>query len=100
MGPAASGRGIVEMELRASRGHASEHWPKSALVVAGGDTPGLLECAGEVLPQCEVRQASVKAPNLLVAGTSSVSSFSEKLSADLLFLGDTVALNAMDAYST
>ena len=48
--------------------------------------------------QCEVCRAFDTAPYLPAAGTSSVSPFGDKLRADLLFLDDTIALNATGAY--
>ena len=44
--------------------------------------------ADEVLAQCEVCRAFDTAPNVPVAGTSTVAMFNEKLELDLWFLGD------------
>ena len=53
----------------------------------------------EVLGRCEVRRASDKAPHVPISGTPTASMFNEKVQVDLLFLGDIVALRAMDTYT-
>ena len=52
----------------------------------------------EVSEHCEVCRAFDEAPHAPIAGIFAVSMFSEKLSADLLFWGDLVALRAMDFF--
>ena len=60
----------------------------------------LLDFVYFAVDQCEVCWAFGKAHRLAVAGASSVSSFCGKLQGDLLFLGDVVALRAMDVRTT
>ena len=57
------------------------------------------ECAGKVLSQCEVCWASDKAPRLPVAAAPTASPLNGELQVGFLFLGDTIALLAMDLYS-
>ena len=59
----------------------------------------LITCADELLARCEACQAFEKAPHVPAAGTSAAAMFNEKLQADLLFLGDIIALHIMDVYS-
>ena len=63
------------------------------LVGTDGDSQGFLECVDFL------RRTFDWAPRLPLAGASSVSSFNEKLLADLLFPDDTIALHATDMYS-
>ena len=56
----------------------------------------LLTCADEVLAQCEVCQAFEKASHIPAAGTSTAAMFNANLPADLLLLGDVIALHVMD----
>ena len=60
----------------------------------------LITCVDEVLARFEVCQAFEKAPRVPAAGISMVAAFNEILQADLLFLGDIIALRIMDAYYT
>ena len=59
----------------------------------------LVDFAEEVAGQREARQASKKAPCAPAAGDSPASSLNEKFQVDLPFLGDVVALHAMDVSS-
>ena len=52
-----------------------------------------------VLENCDVCRGSDKAPHVPIAGTSTVSMFSEKVQPGLLVLGDIIVLHAMDMFS-
>ena len=53
---------------------------------------------GEVLEHCKTCRASDKASNVPIAGTIAASMFNGNLQADLLFLGNTLALHSMDTF--
>ena len=78
------------MELHVNWGHASAQQLKRALVAAEGNSMHLLTCVDEALGRREVCQS---------VGTSTVAVFSAKLQADLLFLGDIIALHVMNSFS-
>ena len=59
----------------------------------------LLGLADDVVGHSEVCQASGRPLRLPVAGTSLVSSRNEKVRADFRFVGDIIALRAMDLHS-
>ena len=54
---------------------------------------------GDVLEQRDLRRSFDAAPRAPVRGTSTVSMFDEKLQADLLCLGDLIALRVMGVFS-
>ena len=60
------------------------------------DNMHLANYVGEVSVQCDICRPSGAAPHARIAGTSTVSMFSEKLKVDLLFSGDLIALYVMD----
>ena len=53
----------------------------------------------EVLERCDVCRSFAKAPHDPIAGASTVSMFNGKAQAGLPFLGDIIALRAMDMFS-
>ena len=59
----------------------------------------LLTRVDEVLEQCEVSRAFDNAPRSPAAGTSAVAMFSEAPHVHLQFLGDIIAVHAMDVLS-
>ena len=76
--------------------------PRSAkLIMTDADGAGatVLKAVDFAADLCGVCAALEKAPNLPVAGTSLAPSFNAKVQADLLFLGNVIALHAMDLYS-
>ena len=88
------------MKLHVNWGHASTQQMKRVLADSEGGNLHLVASANEELAQREVCQAFDRAPHVPAAGTSIVAMLSEKLLADLLFLGDIIALQTMDPFST
>ena len=87
------------MKLYVHWGHVSAQQLKRASLNSDGVTMHLLTCVDEVARQCEVCQASDKAPRVPVAGTSAVAMFNGKLQVDLLFLEDIIAVHVIDVFS-
>ena len=87
------------MKLHVNWGHASTQQMKRVLADSEGGNLHLVASANEELAQREVCQAFDRAPHVPAAGTSIVAMLSEKLLADLLFLGDIIALRLMDVFS-
>ena len=69
-----------------------------ALVGSDGGNSRLVNFAGKLLEHCESHWAFGKTPHVLIAGASAASMFNEEVQADLLFLGDTIAMRAMDMF--
>ena len=88
----------IVRRLNVNRGHASAQQLKRTMAEADGKAGKLIPSAGDVVRECEICRASDAAPAIPVAGTSHVSSFNEKVRADLLFLGDLVALRVIDHF--
>ena len=59
---------------------------------------GLVPRADDVVRECEICRAFRAAPAIPVAGTSSVSPFTEKVQVDLLLFGDLVELHVLDLF--
>ena len=86
-------------KLHVNWGHAPAPQPKRVLVDSEGGHSHFVNFADEVLEHCDVCRAFDMAPHGPTAGTSTVWMFNEMAQAGLLFLGDLVALRAMDMFS-
>ena len=91
-------RSIVR-ELHSNWGHASAQQLRRILVDAHRASEPAPDVTGEAVTQCDMRQASDKAPRLLAAGATLVSATDENAQDGLPPLGNVIALRAMDLYS-
>ena len=89
----------IIMKSHVSWGHASAHQFERVLVDSDGRDMHSVDCVDEVSERCDVRRSYEKAPHVPIAETSTVSMFNEKLRPDLAFLGDLIALHAVDVFS-
>ena len=89
----------IVRRIHANWGHASSQQLKRTRALADGKADGLIALADDVVRECETFRAFDVAPAIPVAGTSSVSSFNEKVQVDLLFSGDLIALHVLDLFS-
>ena len=80
-------------------GHASPQQLKRTLAEADGKADGLIPLADDVVRECEICRAFDVAPAIPVAGTSSVSSFNERVQVDPPFSDDLIALHVPDLFS-
>ena len=62
-------------------------------------TMGLANCADEASGQCDTCRASHEAPQIPIAEASTALTFSRESGANLSFLGDAIALRAMDVWA-
>ena len=69
------------------------------LVDSDGDNARSLNFADEVPDLRDICRAFDKASELPIAGAPAALTFNEEIQADLLLLGDVIALRAMDAAS-
>ena len=60
------------------------------------ETTGSAKYADAESDQCEIRRAFDKAPNIPIAGTTTVTALNKKLQKSLLLLDDAVPLRAID----
>ena len=95
-----SGAKKIAAKLHVDWGDASAQQSNRVPAASDWDKMHLLACADEVSEQLEVCGASYKALHVPTAGTSAISTFNEKSQVGLLFLGDIVALHAMDVFSS
>ena len=86
-------------KLHVNGGHASATQLIRVSVGSEGGNSHSANFADEVSENCDVCRALDKAPHVPNAGTSAVPMFNEKAQVDLPFLGDLVALRAMDMFS-
>ena len=77
---------------------SAHRWPR-VLAASDGETVGSTHCLGQVSEQCEICRAFDKGAPFPVAGASADSAFNGEMLADLPFLGDAIALNAMDVFA-
>ena len=89
----------IIMALHVHWSHASAQQFRRVLVDPDGDNMHLATRADDVSEQREVRRASDRAPQVPIAGTSTVSLSDEKLQADLSFSYDLIDLKAPDVFS-
>ena len=88
----------IIMKLHVNLGRASDRQLKGVLVDSEGGNFHVLQDVDEVLGRCGVCRAFGRAPHLLIAGTSTVLMLNGKLQVALLFLGDIIALHAMEVF--
>ena len=86
------------MKLHVNWGHASAQQLRRVSADSEDGNPRLVNFVGDVREHCETCRASGKAPHVPLAGTSTASMLNEKAQADLLFLGDIIALREMDKF--
>ena len=85
-------------KLHINWGHFSATQSKRVLVDAKGDTQSSIQHVDDVVSQRDACKAFAKPPRIPISGTSSVSTFNERLQTDLLFLDDIVALRILDVF--
>ena len=86
------------MKFHVNWGHASAQQLKQEFMDLDGNHAHLLTRVDGVLAQREVRQTFGKALHVLVAGTSTVAKFHEKLEVDLQFSDGVIAPHAMGTH--
>ena len=87
------------MISRTSWGHSSATQIKRVLADSEGDAQSLIQHVDDVVSQRDARKASERAPRIPDSGTSSLSTFNERLQMDLLFLDDIITSHIMDVFS-
>ena len=86
-------------KLHANWGHASATQLERVLVDSDGGISQLANHVDRVLETPAVCRAFDKAPQIQIAGTTTLSAFNEKVQVDLLFLGDLIVMHAIDVFS-
>ena len=86
-------------KLHVNWGRSSAQQIKRILVDSEGKNLHLLWRVDEASERRDVCRASRRAPHVPIAGTSTVSTFKNKMQVDLLFLGDIIVLRVMDVFS-
>ena len=88
----------VISKLRANWGHASARQLRRVMADSESGNSYLADYVDEVLKYCETCRALDTAPHETIAGASTASVFNEEAQVGLLFLGDIIALCAMDLF--
>ena len=89
----------IIIKLHVTWGRAPANQPERVLADSESGNSHLVNFADGALEHCDACKAFEKAPHAPIAGTLRVSMFNEKVQVDLPFLGDLIALHAMDTFS-
>ena len=87
------------MKLYVNPGRAPDHQLLRDSADSVGKSVNLAPYVDEVLEQREIRRAFDQSPHIPIAATSTESMSRGELEADLLILGDAIALRAVDVFS-